>query len=229
MLRQRLGQVQSLRSLYYFVLALARLATDNSAQSARRCCRDFEARSDPYEYASPVEQDRLYRCVDMLRRARPAGSFGQTMEIGCAEGAFTELLTAHCTDLLAVDFVPIALERTRVRTDWPSSVRFAHWNLCKDEVPGTFDLIVMMDVVSTIFRPREARAAIAKIVAALRSGGYLLITDPRQSEVFERAWWACWMLRGGVRIVEHIAKNDGLRAIETHTTATHAIALFRKK
>jgi SAM-dependent methyltransferase len=198
--------------------------------SARSYDRIYRARPDPWNYAGDSGERRRYRlAVGMLDRVLDGGRFTNALEIGCSEGAFTELLAPRSDRLLAVDFSLLALERARQRRQWNCGITFAHYDLRRDRVPGNFDLIAVMDVLTSFRRPGALRAAQEKIVEAVRPGGYLLVTDHRQEPVFETAWWARRLGRGGKWIISAFSDHCALTQIEACCTPTHALALFRRR
>jgi hypothetical protein len=85
-----------------------------------------------------------------------------------------------------------------------------------------------MDVLDTVGRPTALRQIRDKLVGALESGGYLLMSDPRQNRLFETEWWGRLLLRGGKNVRDFLASHPSLQLLEAKTTETHVFALFRK-
>jgi hypothetical protein len=139
------------------------------------------------------------------------------------------MLADRCQSLTAVDFSAIALERARARLKGKSSVSVSRWNLRSDPIPGTFDLIVVMDVFTALLRPRDSRSARSKLIDAMRGSDYLLVGDHRQNPRFEAASWARFLIRGGKRIVCSFVEDPALETVELVTTETHVLAIFRRK
>ncbi len=192
--------------------------------------REFAGRADPWNYVGdPRERLRHRLAAELLDRARDGHKFARALEIGCAEGIFTRLLAERCESVLAVDFSQLALERASTRMKGVGSVAFAQWNLRADSFPGCFDLIVVMDVLSGILRPRDSRAARSRIIAAMRRGDYLLVGDHRQAPEFEDSWWGRALVRGGKWIVTGFTEHRALECLERATTDTHVLALLRKR
>ena len=67
--------------------------------SSKRTRADFDVEftrcEDPWGYDTSEGQKRLRRALGMLDAARGARRFRQALEIGCAAGAFTELLASR--------------------------------------------------------------------------------------------------------------------------------------
>jgi len=226
-LRRVLRRVNFLRSGWGLTLALKHFVLDNE-RSRADFDREFTRCEDPWGYDTPEGQKRLRRAIGMLDAARGAQRFPQALEIGCAEGAFTELLAANCDSLLAVDISPVALQRSRERCAWPERIRFAQWDLRRDPLPGIFDLVVVMSVLEYYGRPSDLRAAREKLVEGVNPGGYLLVGNVRQSELFETTWWGRRLIRGGKWISEFVAEHPALKLVERVAEDYYVLALFRK-
>jgi 2-polyprenyl-3-methyl-5-hydroxy-6-metoxy-1,4-benzoquinol methylase len=82
-------------------------------------------------------------------------------------------------------------------------------------MPDTYDLIVMIHALEYIRNPLYVRRARAKLVDALRPGGYLLIGTMKVAELYEDAWWGRYFLRSGKRINTFFAQHTALRVVQT--------------
>jgi len=167
------------------------------------------------------------RQAEMLALASRAGRLGQVLEVGCAEGAFTEILAPRCESLLAVDLSPVAVARASQRCHWNQRVRFATWDLRTDPLPGTFDVIVVTGVLEYLARPAVLRVARDKLVAGLHPDGHLLVMSTRASEVVEQCWWGR-RLRRGRWINAHVAEHPALERLAEACSDWYIISLFRK-
>jgi 2-polyprenyl-3-methyl-5-hydroxy-6-metoxy-1,4-benzoquinol methylase len=184
---------------------------------------------DPWGYQSdPAERERHRLAAEMLDRTHNRGRFKRALEIGCGEGAFTEKLAVRCDLLVAADFSQVALTRALGRRQWEPSVAFRSYDLRREPLPGGFDLVVAMDILSAFRRPGVLRAACDKMVEGLWPGGYLMITENWQGPLFESAWWARRLLRGGTWIVSALADCGELIQVAEKRTPSHILALFRK-
>lgn len=221
-LRRSLRRIGFLRSTYYLMLALREVATDSAGRSRAEVDREFARRPDPWDFDTNEAhgRKRFQREAEMLDAVRGKARFRQALEVGCAEGAFTEVLQSRCESLLAVDISPIALARARARRPWGEHVRFDRWDLrCLQHgaLPGTFDLIVAVHVLEYIRRPSVLRAVRSKLVEGLRPGGYLLVGDVSQDSVSETSWWSKYLIRGGKWINAFIAEHPALEVVDTAT------------
>jgi SAM-dependent methyltransferase len=114
---------------------------------------------------------------------------GVALEIGCAEGADAAWLAARGWRVTAVDISDIALNRAREAT--PEFAGRIEW-LCADLlqwVPpvATYDLVTSHFVH---FLPPDRDAAIARLAAAVRRHGTLLIVahDPSDLQTTVKRW-----------------------------------------
>src|SRR5262249_60699373 len=69
------------------------------------------AKEDPWNYASCYEQTKYRHTLELM----PEPPIGRAIELGCAEGMFTEMLAPRVDHLLAVDISDVALERARAQ------------------------------------------------------------------------------------------------------------------
>ena len=215
-LRRRLRGIPTIRSAYYFLRALEESAQDNSAKSRRELNSQFERQVDPWGYASTPNEGRRHQDeLKMLDAVRAGAKFGKVLEIGCAEGIFTEMLAERCDSLLAVDISPVALERARERRKWGEQVRFQELDVRADPLPGPFDLIVIVHVLEYI-RNRNALSRIReKVIASLRNGGYLLLGHVSNNDFIEAASWSKNLIRGGRNITAFMGGHPALQVVES--------------
>jgi O-antigen/teichoic acid export membrane protein len=215
-LRRLLRRVRFIRSGYYLLLAIREALLDGPARGRTELNREFARREDPWDYATvPYQMSRIRNEVGMLDAVRGGGRFGKALEVGCAEGIFTQFLAERCDSLLAVDISPVALARARQRCQEDERVRFAEWDLRVDPLPDTYDLIVMIHALEYIRNPISIRRARAKLVEGLCPGGFLLVGTMRVSEILEDAWWGRYFLRSGKRINAFFAQHPALKVVET--------------
>lgn len=139
--------------------------------------RVFSRGEDPYGYLSrPYERSRLVAMEEALGDRR----YQRALEVGCAEGAFTERLAPRAGLVTALDISPTALERARGRLKGRSGVEFAEadlraWSPSTDE---GYDLIILGDLLYYLDKPlvRSAFEGTFKRLASwLRPGGRLIL------------------------------------------------------
>lgn len=222
--RSTAAKVRFLRNAWHFTRTLSEFARD-PARDPSYFERHF-ATPDPWGYETGEDHKRHLRAISMLENIQH-GKFRQALEVACAEGIFTEMLARHCASLVAADFAPTALQRARNRVPY-THVVFKPFNLRQDQISGTFDLIVAMDVLDYIFRPVVLKRVRDKLVGALEPDGYLLLVNTRQDKMFESEWWGRLLLRGGKNVSDFVSSHPYLRLVSADTTETHVFVLFRK-
>jgi O-antigen/teichoic acid export membrane protein/2-polyprenyl-3-methyl-5-hydroxy-6-metoxy-1,4-benzoquinol methylase len=223
--RRALRQVAPLRSAWYLAHELAGMVGPGAKPTASKFDRQFAAKVDPWDYESEPEQERYRAALAMLDGGRAGSHFLDALEIGCAEGAFTELLVKRCNRLTAIDISPVALARARTRLRHCQTITFAQSDVLRDPELGTFDLVVVMDVLHYFKRPGDLRRVQARIHRMLLPGSHLLVTTERQSDVFEKARWRHWIPRGRM-INESFSLLPGICALESRLTAMHLVTLY---
>jgi SAM-dependent methyltransferase len=126
---------------------------------------------DPYHFdTDPYEQQKYARLLDALGARR----FRCALELGCAEGVFTEMLASRCAELTAVDISKTALARAAHRLEGCPNVRLEQRTLPFDCPAGPFELIVCADVL--YFWPRPTlEFGLARLRGRLVPEGELLL------------------------------------------------------
>lgn len=188
---------------------------------------------DHWKYTSnPVERERFDLALRMLDDLRGDGSLGRVLEIACAEGVFTEMLAPRCASLLAVDFSETAVDRARARCRAMPNVAVGRWNLRTDAIPGEFDVVLVMDVLTLIRRPDRLRRVMRKLVGSLRTGDHILVCDYREEDhlrPLEHSWVGRKLIFGGKWVVDTLAADPALRTVARASTADHVIALLERR
>lgn len=128
---------------------------------------------DPWALAtSPYEVEKYAATVAALGGRH----FASAIEIGCAIGTLTERLAPHCTALLGVDFAAAPLVDARARcAAWPG-VAFARLTVPETWPAGTFDLIMLSEVLYFLCAADIARLG-ARVAGCLRPGGMVVLVN----------------------------------------------------
>jgi SAM-dependent methyltransferase len=225
---QVLRSISPLRSAVYFALELRRVFGEDGACSKANFDNIFRSTVDPWDYGkSPIVQELFRRETELLDQVRRGKLFPRAVEIGCAEGHFTELLADRCGSLEALELSPTALERARTRRAWSDHIRFSKFDLRRDPLPGRFDLVVVTGVLeyfarrSTFYRVRD------KLAAAVVPGGHLMIETTRPPRVIDDSRWAPFLIRGRW-INSFIARHSLLRTVDTFMNEHFIITLLTK-
>lgn len=125
---------------------------------------------DPFRFDSdPREALKYERTLDLCGQ----GPFERALEIGCAEGVFTELLAHRCRELLAIDISEVAVDRATARAGRVPGVRCEQRTLPREFPDGPFDLIVASDVMY-YWQLADLGDVIPVIEASIAPGGRLV-------------------------------------------------------
>ncbi len=230
--RRKLASISAFRSAWHLACAL-RNELRWRPVSQRTYAECFTARTDPWGYAvASFTLEKFQTAIELLDAARNQTCFKRAWEIGCAEGAMTARLAQVCERLFAVDFVPLALERARARCQEFGNVSFGEWDLKSDPAPGTFDLIVITDVLGCLGGRRDIRRARDKVVSALAPGGYLLYGDylgDLHSRRIHDSWCGRLLLLRARQILRLVAAHPALVEAARRETTMHLLVLFRNR
>jgi SAM-dependent methyltransferase len=126
---------------------------------------------DPWGFRTRTyEQDKYADTVAALEGQR----FGRGVEIGCSIGELTARLGPTCDDLLGVDIAEAPLRLARTRNADTPHIHFARMQLPQATPEGSFDLIVLSEVLY-YFGAADLAAVADWARAAIRPGGVVLL------------------------------------------------------
>lgn len=223
-----LKRVSPLRSSYYLAIELRDTLRAPREGSPEVTDAVFIESIDPWKYeTNALEQERFALQTALLDEVRRDRLFASGLEIGCAEGLFTEVIADRCASLLVLDLSPTALARTEARRPWSDAVRFEAFDLRDGAIPGQFDLIVIAGVLEYFTKRKTFVEVRNKLCAALRPNGYLLVETTRKNPVTEEAWFGKAMIRGKW-VNWFIAQHPSLSTASQVLTEKFAITLLRK-
>ena len=223
-----LKRVPFLRSSYYLAVEIGANVRTPREASLEGTDAVFVESVDPWKYEIDAqEQERFALQTALLDEFRGNRLFGAGLEIGCAEGLFTEILADRCESLLVLDLSPTALARTQARRRWPDTARFEAFDLRDNSIPGQFDLIIVAGVLEYFTKRKTFIDVRKKLSKALRPNGYLLVESTRRSPVVEDAWFGKAMIRGKW-INSFVAEDPTLSIVSEVLTDKFAITLLRK-
>jgi 2-polyprenyl-3-methyl-5-hydroxy-6-metoxy-1,4-benzoquinol methylase len=188
---------------------------------------DFRRR-DPWNFQEPQEQERFQQAIHLLDSVNGKGRFARALEIGCAEGMFTESLAPYCASLLAADISDVALDRARVRCARYPNIEFRRWELDHDIIPGQFDLIVLMAVLEYFTRPTALWRIREAISSALPPKGYLLLSTTKAAVSVETSWWGRYLIAGARSKHQFIARHPSLQVIDEFEGPFYWLMLVQK-
>ena len=130
----------------------------------------YAASADPWGLAERWYEARKYALtVALLPRER----YGAAFEPGCSVGVLTAQLAPRCDRLLACDAVPDAVAAARVRAAGMPGVRVEQRVIPADWPPGSFDLIVLSELLY-YFDDADLGQVLGLGIGSLRPGGQIL-------------------------------------------------------
>lgn len=230
--RRKLASIGALRNTWHLALALRNeLRWRPVTQSKYSHC--FTAQRDPWSYEdTPFTLEKFQGVIELLNEVRGNTRFKAAWEIGCAEGAMTARLAQICERLLAVDYIPLALERAGDRCLSFGNVSFKKWDLQSDPAPGKFDLIVLTDVLGTLGGRNDIRRARDKVLNALAPGGYLLFGEYLGDIYCRRihdSWLGRLLLLRPRKVLGLVADHQSLLEVARRETSRHVFVLFQRQ
>ncbi len=228
-LRAALKRISPLRSLYYLGEALLDVLRKRPSAVADACETLYAGHADPWNYVSEGQQGRYRQALAIVDAVLAKSRDARVLEIGCGEGAFSELLATRPVRLLCVDVSPTALARARERLAGRANVEFRQFDILADGIAPEFDLVVMDHVIDMFHRRAAYRYIAGKIAAALKPDGRALIGAMRGSSLVEAAWWSRPVLRGGAAILDWIGRRTALEPVETAVGPFYLYTLFKRR
>jgi SAM-dependent methyltransferase len=158
---------------------MTRSADDASAPNASLPREHFdvlyEGSSDPWDLRSAWYERRKYA---ITVAALPRERYRSGLEPGCSIGELTRLLAARCDSLLAFDFAQSAVDSARRAVLGMPHVAVERRALPAGLPPGSFDLIVLSEVLYYLSAPDLART-VDGMTARLDVGGDLVAVHHR--------------------------------------------------
>ena len=131
----------------------------------------YAQKADPWDFrTSPYEQRKYVATLDALSRPR----YDRALEIGCSIGVLTRLLAVRCNRLLSVDTSARALAQAERDCADLDQVTFRLASLPDDFPDGTFDLIMLSEVLYYMSRTDLRRVA-TQCAKALTADGEILL------------------------------------------------------
>ena len=127
---------------------------------------------DPWGFRT---RDYEHRKYEETVTALDGQRFAKGIEVGCSVGELTARLAPSCDELLGVDIAEAPLELARARNAFSPHARFARLQLPRERPEGSFDLIVLSEVL--YYFGRDDLEAVARWTCeALAPGGVALLT-----------------------------------------------------
>ena len=128
----------------------------------------YQSDIDPWQFrSSAYEHEKYQATIAALSRPR----YARALEVGCSIGVLTQLLAPRCDALVAIDASATAIAAARENA--PGNVSYEIGTLPQDFPPGSFDLIVLSEVLYYFVEADLQRVA-ALCLDALAPGGDII-------------------------------------------------------
>lgn len=152
---------------------ISALTGNRPSRSAGHFQRLYDANADPWQFrTSAYEQAKYQKSLAVL----PERRFKSAFEIGCSIGMFTNLLAPRCDAVLGVDIVEQPLRDAREACAGQPWVRFQQMEIPAEWPDGTFDLIVMSEVLYFLSK-QDIAAVIDRVCRCLDPAGFVLLVN----------------------------------------------------
>jgi len=96
------------------------------------------------------------------------------LDVGCGTGFWTEYYTSRGAVYTGVDIAETSVRRLRERHP---QATFLHADVGEADVPGSFDVVNVFDVLYHVTDDARFDAALGRLALAVKPGGLLLVTD----------------------------------------------------
>ncbi|HEX9891765.1 MAG TPA: class I SAM-dependent methyltransferase [Actinomycetota bacterium] len=111
--------------------------------------------------------------VEYVRRAGADLGSARVLDIGCGQGFYAQVLADQgVTDYTGLDIADVLFDELRER--FPG-FRFFQNDISQDPVDGTYDLIIMIDMIEHLVTSEALLAAMKTVRSAMAPEGLLLI------------------------------------------------------
>ena len=186
---------------------------------------DVYSKEDPWDYRSPYEQIKYAHTLELL----PEPPICRALEIGCAEGLFTEMLAPRVVELLALDISELALSRARERCRRFRNASFHRADINEQLPQGDFDLITCSEVLYYQRDRFALKQLVRRIAQSLAPNGHLImahsnsVNDDRTMTGFD------FSEIGAVFIGEQFAAEPAFEFLKELRTPLYRVQLFRRR
>ena len=185
----------------------------------------FSTQPDPWKYTNPYEQTKYDFTFSLI----PDG-INSALELACAEGHFTTQLSGKVQKLVAADISEVALERAKERCSDRTNISYKQIDLVKDDISGSFDLIVCSEVLYYVGDIPTLKKVAAKIASAISQEGYLIMAHAHQVIDEPNKPGFDWQLPFGAKVIGDVfSKTDDLQLTREIRTPLYRVQLFQRK
>jgi len=188
--------------------------TDDASADVAMFDDFFQRHDDPWGFESRWYEARKRSA---LLAALPRASFGSALELGCANGVLTSELASRCGELLAVDASHHAVRAASERTREANNVRVEQHLLPAEWPGGTFDLIVVSELV--YYLGTDDRAHLARRIARALAPDGVVVACHWRRKIDDAA-------TSGDRAHAELAHALGLHRLVRHEEADFLLEVF---
>jgi peptidoglycan/xylan/chitin deacetylase (PgdA/CDA1 family)/2-polyprenyl-3-methyl-5-hydroxy-6-metoxy-1,4-benzoquinol methylase len=212
------------RQNYHNNALLNKQLDGESTTSLQQHFNDLFALPDPWSYVDLYEQTKHKHILEIISGYQ----LGTGLEIGCAEGHFTEKLSRHCDSLMAIDISNVALNRAKDRCHSLNNVSFLQCDVFTELPKDRFDFIICAETLYYIKNRLSLRYFSKNIVNILKDHGKLvlvhanLVSDDRTMTGFD------FNEIGSQFIAQTFSKLKSLEFIRELRTDLYRVQLFQK-
>lgn len=153
---------------------------------------EFDLRGVGHKGFSHQENERMYstaRSVFLELCREHCVDFGsaQMLDVGCGTGFYANAFQqASGQHYLGIDITDVLF--AKLRAQFPG-FDFMKLDITSQELCGTFDLVVMIDVTQHIVSPRKFSSAMQNIRSHLRQDGILVLTSWLSEKIIRRTYY----------------------------------------
>jgi cyclopropane fatty-acyl-phospholipid synthase-like methyltransferase len=173
--------------------------------------RLYEVDPDPWDFRTSVYEQTKYR---QTLEALGTRYFHSTLEVGCSIGVLTRLLASRSERVLGVDLVEAPLATARATCTGLPGVQFRRMRVPEEWPAGTFDLIVLSEVLYYL-NAEDIASLCMRIERTLAPRGLVVLVnwlgvadEPCTGEQAAEAFIACTRQWLALSSVNH---NEGYR------------------
>ena len=145
--------------------------TDRGGEAERLRWENTFRKPDPWSYDTPYEVAKRNHVLELL----PDSPIHSALEVGCAEGHFTALLSPRVSELTAIDISERALERAKTRCADAANVTFVRCDIHERIPDGPFDLIMCTEVLYYLYDRFALEDFMSRAVERLKPGGHIVL------------------------------------------------------
>jgi len=206
---------------------LLRLLKKESPDSVQLFDSLYFFKKDPWNYSTSEYERKKY---GETLEAISGKKYNRILEIGCAEGVFTEKLASMAESILGVDISQIAIDRA-IEDNKYSNIEFQCVNIERTDLFGKFDLIICSEVLYYLDTPERISRMMDRLVSLLENRGQILLVNMRllsEDESGHPPPIAGYPLVGAKTVHGVFQKSDRLKRVFENKRELYVISLFEK-